>query len=751
MCARSRLFPPPLGAVTLVTLLLIALSSTFPPGIPVAQAAANVASCAPDSGSATISGTVTAPGGVPISFAQVTAYTQYGDWGGSASTNASGSYTISGLIGGSYLLKFDGTGAYASEWYSNQSSATSATPVTVADGGAVSDINAELNPGARFSGTITGSGGGALQYVQVTVYNSAQEPVATADTDAGGAYLTSPGLPSGSYRIQFGGTRDYLGEWYNTKSSFETADPLTITAPTVQTGINAMLDRGGVISGRVTNAGGAPLAGITVVAGGQSGEGDATTDAGGNYTINGLPSGEYTVRARPSSDAANLVTTEQTVTVTAPGTTSNINFTMTSGATLSGRITDSSGMPLNNITVFIGNQDGSYQRYVYTNSSGNYTATALPTGSYKVLFRPADYIPEAYNNKPDFSQADSINVVAPGSVSGIDAALAKGSSLRGVVTDAATGLPLKDVFVEVLDSNGERVETADTQADGTYETNHTLPSGSYRVRFNADERFATCAYVTAYYNGKSTFESADLVVVSAPTDGTNINAQLKRGSIMFGKVTDATTGAPITNGQVSIYDASGGQVMFGRVTFLGGWHTVTGLPSGSYRVLFRDYDTGYIDEWYNNQSSLATATPVVLSAPTDRFDINAQLSRGAMISGHVTGADTGLPFTAGYVIVVNGAGNSVGFGSIATDGTYTVRDGLASGSYRVAVVPYSFEGEGQGLAARSSAATPLYAPTYYRGSRLPGAPVSVAVTAPNTTNNIDIAMLYGATIPLVKR
>ncbi len=747
MVGRSRLRRLALSMSTLGALLLLILLSGLPPGARRAHAAADVASCAPDTGSASISGAVTAPGGAPLNLVLVTAYTIYGDRGGYAYTNASGNYTINGLIGGAYILKFEGTGIYATEWNNNQSSpiAAAATPINVPEGGAISGINAELNEGARFSGTVTGSGSSGLGSVRVNVYDAAEQLVAGAYTDGSGNYTTAPGLPNGAYRIQFDDAGGFLGEWYNDKPSFATATPLNVTAPGVRSGINAVLARGGAISGRVTDAGGSPLSGIYVTASGSQGYGYSLTDGSGNYTINGLRSGNYEVRAASLSDSTNLVGSRRAATVIAPDTTPGINLTMTPGGTLTGRVTDGSGTALNGITVFIRNEDGSYQKYVYTNDSGVYTATGLPTGTYRVLFRPHAHIPEAYNDRPDFGQADPISVVAPNTVSGIDAVLAPGSAISGRVTDATTSAPIKDVFVEILDAGGGRVETAFTQADGTYRTATTLPSGSYRVRFNADERFASCAYVTAYYNGKSTFESADPVVVTAPTERTGIDARLQRGSIIFGNVTDATTGAPITRGQVTIYDSTGRHVMFGRLTFLGGWHTETGLPSGSYRVKFEDHDQGYIDEWYDDKPSLETATPVVLNAPTDRYGINAALARGGLISGRVTGADTGLPFSDGYVLALDSSGNEAGYADINEDGMYVVRSGLASGNYRVAVVPYGY-GEGVSDSTRRT-----YIVSYYRGTSAPGPPANVVVTAPNTTTNIDIAMLYGQLLPLVRR
>ncbi|HEU5014738.1 MAG TPA: carboxypeptidase regulatory-like domain-containing protein [Roseiflexaceae bacterium] len=725
----------------------------------VARAAPAAASCVPDSGSATISGTVTDPASMPVKTVLVTAYTSYGDRGGYAYTDASGVYQITGLIGGSYILKFEPqSGDYATEWYNNKPDPQDATPVVVADGGAVTGINAQLDPGARFSGQVSGVGGGGLSGVSVSVYDAAGQRVASAYSDATGVYTTSPGLPSGSYRIQFDRAYGFLSSFYNDKPTLETADAIAVTAPELRTGINAVLARGGAINGKVSDAAtGLPLTNIAISANGENGSGYDYTDATGTYTITGLATGAYSVTAAPVFDDVNLIGAPQSATVVAPNTTANVNFTLAAGGTITGRVTGPGGTPLKDITVFVGNQDGSYQNYVYTNATGVYTATGLPSGQYKVLFRPSAYIPEAYNNKPDFGDADPISVTAPNTVTGIDAMLDQGSAVSGKVTDASTGLPVKDVFVEVLDQNGQRVETAFTQADGSYQTEPTLPSGSYKVRFNADERFASCAYVTAYYNNKTSVETADQVVVSAPNPMTNINAALNRGSIIFGKVTDAASGAPITSGQVTVYDAAGEFVMFGRLSFLGGWHTETGLPSGSYRVKFSDTDGGYIDEFYNDKPSLASATPITLSAPTDHVGIDAALAKGATISGRVTAADTAAPFTQGTVVVYDTDGAEVGSAFIEEDGSYHVPNGLASGNYRVGVIPYDAEGEGELSAASARGVHGAveqrspYTVTYYRNTGLLASATPVALTAPTATTGIDIAMLRGTWLPLTQR
>ena len=89
-----------LPQAALVCLMLLgALLASFAQPTQLVRAAATVATCAPDSGSATISGTVTGSGGTPLNSVLVTAYTIYGKHGGSAYTNASGVYQLTGLIG----------------------------------------------------------------------------------------------------------------------------------------------------------------------------------------------------------------------------------------------------------------------------------------------------------------------------------------------------------------------------------------------------------------------------------------------------------------------------------------------------------------------------------------------------------------------------------------------------------------------------------------------------------------------------
>lgn len=736
-----------------LTLLLNSMLTPFTSTIPVAQAAGSEPMCYALGGTGKITGTVTAAGGGPLQYVQITAYTAHGDRVTSASTNIAGVYQINNLIAGNYIIEFrPNSGNTMSEWYGNQPTALTATPVTVSDGATTSGINAVLDPGAQFLGLVRGADGSSIQSVLVTVYDSEGRQVASDYTDSSGNFLTQPGLRMGSYRIGFSQAYDFIDSFYNDKASLDEAEPLLVSGSGIIPNINPILARGGVITGKVTDAAtGLPIVSSNVSAYSNNDGGYDYTDASGTYTITGLMSGSYSISAGPFVDTSNLIREEQTTIVTASQTTSNVNFQLSAGGTLSGRVS-SAGIPLKDIVVYISDDTGDYQNYVITNASGIYTTTALPSGEYTVFFRPTSYIPEYYNDhKVDAGQRDRVIITAPNTVTGIDAELAPGSSISGKVVDADTNLPLQGIFVEILNMQGRRVETATTAADGSYTSSTSLASGSYLVRFNADNRNTTCAYVTEYYSDSLTMAGATPVQVVAPNIVTGINGALSRGSIIFGKLSDEATAAPITGGIVRVSYPDGTFARWGRLNMFGGYHTETALPSGNYIVMFDDNDNGYIDEYYDNQLTKEAANLVTLSAPTNIYNINAALRKGALISGQVKAADTGLPFTDGYVIVYDLVGNEIAGASLEDDGSYLVSAGLAPGDYLVAAMPYSFEGSevtsllpAQGIPAPARSS---YVLSFHGGAITTATAKKVTITTATTISGIDISMLHGVWLP----
>jgi hypothetical protein len=111
---------------------------------------------------ASISGTVVGSGtpNVALANANVSVLLANGNWAGSASTDASGNFTLAGVTAGTYTVKFQPAfGAnYVPQYLTNKSSLADAEFFTVTAGQSVTGKNAVLAVGASISGTVLGQG-----------------------------------------------------------------------------------------------------------------------------------------------------------------------------------------------------------------------------------------------------------------------------------------------------------------------------------------------------------------------------------------------------------------------------------------------------------------------------------------------------------------------------------------------------------------------------------------------------------------
>jgi hypothetical protein len=161
-------------------------------------------------------------------------------------------------------------------------------------------------------------------------------------TAANGEYTIS-GLASGEYIVTFGppflSELNYVGQFYDGKSSFTEATPVPLATGATASGIDAKLAEGGRIAGRVTSsATGAAIGGTIVCAvSGANPEigGCALTNASGEYTIAGLSAGEYKVLfaaqeyAAQVYDGKSALSEATSVSVLVGSTTSGIDAALT--------------------------------------------------------------------------------------------------------------------------------------------------------------------------------------------------------------------------------------------------------------------------------------------------------------------------------------------------------------------------------------------------------------------------------------
>ncbi|NQX33806.1 carboxypeptidase-like regulatory domain-containing protein [Herbiconiux sp. VKM Ac-2851] len=488
-----------------------------------------------------VSGTVTdASTGRPLAGVSVQARPKSGSYtfGQTAVTDAAGAYRITGVAPGATTLSFDASAesAYIDEWWNDRASQSEATFFTVSSGKTTVGRDAALAPGGSISGTIKGTGGVPLQYVSVQVVNPDGSIVGWANTNAAGAYVIG-GLRSGSYLlgVDLSPSADYTPQWWKGKPTRETATPIAVTAGQAVTKRDITLTRGATVSGTVTSATtGAPLSMVTVSAVDASGFSSKSgyTDAGGAYTITGLPAGSYSFKFAPSSAAdsaayayqwsggAGLRSAATTTTVATSQVVTGVNASLTKGGSISGIVKDAQTLvPLPQANVNVYDADGAYAVYTYTSGKGAYTVRSLPAGTYRISFSTLDdHALQWWSGKSMLSNANPSALPAGGALTGRNALLKTSGTVAGRVTDAA-GAPIKGIWVTgwLFDSTGTAAASSTTtDADGRY-TLLGLPPGQVKIGFSDHhwtEPSTKGRYVDTFWSGAASVDAGTPVTVT---------------------------------------------------------------------------------------------------------------------------------------------------------------------------------------------------------------------------------------------
>lgn len=257
---------------------------------------------------------------------------------------------------------------------------------------------------------------------------------------------------------------------------------------------------------------------------------------------------------------------------------------------------------------------------VTTDGTGRFTLTGLTAGDYRLLAVPpsgsdlpaqwliggpprvgADVFALEHGTTPDVGTIDLVeDRVITGQVT------AGGSPVEGVQVRAfATG-------VSWLPS-----ATAVTGADGTYAL-HGLATGTYEVLFGAP---TGSGLADSWYEGAVNRITATPVSVSTSGVVSGIDGQLESAGTVQGAV--AGPGGSVAGAQVVLFSPSDG--------LAGSHRTITGsdgsyeiqLPPGTYRVrVVPPQGSGLGDEWFQDATSRATASPVVVTgASTSEVDV----------------------------------------------------------------------------------------------------------------------------------
>ncbi|MDP9694330.1 UNVERIFIED_ORG: hypothetical protein J2X79_001885 [Arthrobacter globiformis] len=688
---------------------------------------------------ATISGHISAPPGVDLSRVTVqvldAASTSHLGW---ASLAENGSYKVIGLAAGTYKVQFEGPDSGALEqWYSGADSFEAATPLTLTTSQHVTGIDANLVKGASIGGTVTAPEGVDLTSTLVTISQADRQTFSgTGQINADGTYVVR-GLPAGSYKVQFSGyNTETLEQWYAGASTLERATTVVLRAGEDVAGIDVTLVKGASVSGKVSAPAGVNLESIEV----SVSRADtmyiparAQVNADGTYRVGGLPTGSYKVQfagyrtgtLEQWHAGASSFEDATPVALTAGKELTGINASLRTGASISGRATTPAGVDPTAVQIELYRGDLGHMGSERLAADGSYTFTGLPAGPYKIQFyaRDSGALDQWYGGALDSTTAEAIILTDGQQLTATDTTLAKAASISGKVT-TPPGVAVSAVTARLSNADfpSWRGVSASVQSDGTYRFGR-LREGNYKIHFSGYGSGA----LDSWYMNDTASGSATVLPLTAGQDLTGIDMTLVKGASISGKVT-APPGIDLT--AVTAVATKGEEVNgISANVNADGTYAVKSLAAGTYRVKFSNYNSGALDEWYDNVQTQAAATPVAVSAGQDRTGVDAGLAKGATISGKITAPTSGV-FSSVYVNVFN-AGDKAFVASTYTDqsGNYSVR-GLTAGTYKI-----EFQ-------AMFSA---LLTQWYNKADSIDTA-TPVTVADGQTITSIDATMVRGATI-----
>jgi protocatechuate 3,4-dioxygenase beta subunit len=492
--------------------------------------------------------------------------------------------------------------------------------ITVEDGKTASGIDIQLDRGATITGHVTAAGA-PVAGVQVRQSFERTPVFSNTTTDADGLY-TLQGVAQGDHTIEF------------QKMGFVVLHKPVEVAAGKDVRLDAELDAGQELRGRVVDRSGQGVSGVYVAvgSGGMRPGTTVSTDGDGAFAIQGLDSGKYSLMIRKDGYAGGNLT-DIDVPQARP-----ITFTLDSGATITGRVT---GIPPEQFTQVTVTASGDTSRsQTFADAGGGFTLRGFSDGRVRV-----DAILSAGGQRrmAPYKTIDIENGSAPM----VELNFEEGMTVTGRVT--RSGAPLSNgsiIFIprgsSATPSLQRQVVNAMISPDGVY-TASGLAAGDYDVRVNdAGTAFATKYTATA----SGTFD-IDI-----------------HGATLHGRVIDATTGAPLANARVSVTSRA---PAFGfGTTDSDGRFTIDSLVDANY-------------EMQASHDQYATSIRPMTVSNGAAQDVEIRLEQAPAVTIHIVDAATGTAVD-GNVIITDPASHAFSGQAVRVD-TGTFRAWLKPGSY----------------------------------------------------------------------
>jgi hypothetical protein len=674
-----------------------------------------------------------------------------------SSTSSNGSYTISGLAPGSYYVMFatgcgSGSQNWASQWWKDAPNESMATPVPVKAGKTTSGIDAAVQVGGILTGVAKSAAGAKLSGVCIEGSAVNGSTTFSGISTSSGAY-TVEGIAAGKYTVEFSAecgsaSTDWIPQYWKYQSQNSFATPVPVAAGTTTSGIDAALEPGGIVTGKVTDSAHAGISGMCVEVYGPSGYGFASTALSGAYAVTGLPSGSYTVHFTTGCGSASDNWLNQDwknqpgdgrptpLGVKEGQTDSGIDAVLLVGGIITGTVKTNTGALLAGICVeAVPLSTGSAgASSVPTAGNGTYSVEGLTTGAYYVEFYAGcgstsdNWLSQYWIRSLTQDLSTAVSVTQGKSTGAVSPTMEPGGTITGTVTDAAkSGIGGICISAEPANNAATGTETATTtSSNGTFELGG-LPTGTYSVSYDAGCG-ATGNWLQQWRNSSDNLATAASVAVKAGKTTPGIDATLQPGGQVTGTVT-GPGGAVVGNICVNVETLSG-TYQGSTETSPSGTYTVSGLPTGTFNVQFSGCGENYAPVWYGGTDAQSTAKAVHVMAGKTTALASTSVATGGLITGSV--ALAGQHDGAGVCVDATSvaSGSYVGYGSTSFDGSFDI-SGLATGKYVLELDTYC------GAADSVS---------QYYGGTSPKTAKEVAVTAGKTTAGVTATLLAGGSI-----
>lgn len=442
---------------------------------------------------------------------------------GLAETGSDGSYTITGLATGNYLVEFlscvgGAAGNYLPAIWHEAKNFPATPTVAVTAGSTTSDISARLAGGGSVSGRVTAKATKRpLGDICVAILSPNSGAGSLVVTGSDGRYDAS-GLATGRYVAIFEpcGDENLQGTAWHRGASFRVRQGATTK------GISAELSIGGTIEGKVETTGGGPLTGLCLIVSQTSSsvsflEEFGPEGFGGLFSLTGLTPGAYSV-GFAGCESENYLSVlwkhGHPVHVKAGQVVSGVRLELPRGGEITGTVTDSGGTGLSAMCVGVASDTliGFGESYTF---EGHFLVDGLPTGHYTVGAGPC------YSTDNYLTAVRGGLVVTAGAVtSGVSLTLATGAEISGTVTDTSDQV-LSFICVTAIPAFSQ--DEYETLSFGGSYALTGLGAGTYEIEFQS---CYAGTYLTQWWQDAASQAKATIITLTAGQEVTGVDAEL---------------------------------------------------------------------------------------------------------------------------------------------------------------------------------------------------------------------------------